>query len=1449
MTVKAPPVTEKSRPQFKRRLARRTVVQLLLLTMIPFLALGGFAVLRLRSQLTQQISTQVRSISSYYAEQLNELAKDRGDSLSELIYTPRVFDNMSTVIESTARNSEYFQARFSVQGEFFNYTTVTEDQLFDQLFVLRPDGTVAFSTNTSWEDQQFSDYPYIGQFMDSDNAELIFNPEPLYSNQFVMITSRIIRNENGQHIGTVYGTTLTNLPWSLLTYAETLLPSARSYYFTNDQNLIGFEPGTKNLHAVELTDSQRSSVQGLIELGSNQLNTIQSAITNVESFALAKQVKELQTYLIFSIPTSTIYSQIQVFSPATIAIFFAAIALIGFLIYLGANRIVKPLEGLSAISQQFARGDWSQRAVVNRDDELGQLAFSYNQMADELQDVYNSLEAKVEQRSHQLRTASEVALLATSGTNRDEMIQQAVDLLKDRFEFFYSAIYLIDETGDYANLRATSTTDEELIIPNNLRIPVGSKTVVGQVAATQTPIVISNLDEEHEYQQSASTMIGSMSEATAPMLLGNQLVGLIDIQSRSLAAFDSDTLSVLQTLASQLATGLRNVLLVESSQVNLEETAMLYRSSRQITQAKTEAEVLQTLTETLNKTNFLSLVLTVEEDSLKVISFGDPKASSVGSAVKGISLPMQRGAARLKDNAILILENLQASNDFENLTAFLTRRSCRSAALIPILENGRPTKLIALGTRESTPLSSSRLQPYASLAEVASTAFERFTVLQTLQDRLSELQVMEYVGHAVTAETDPEQLYKTLHDVISDQMGSDLSFAVALFNASTNQIEFPYMIDVGKQMTVPPLPLGEGMTSEVVKKQKPLLINNNLEEAAQRLGAKLVGQLPKSWLGIPLVIAGNSIGAILLQDMENENRFSQTDVNLLNTISPQIATAIRNSQLLAEMAKTTSAYEQEHFLLDSLLTSLPDRVAFKDADLRYLRVSEIMAKDYGFRSASHFIGKDDAQIMGSEIGQQALAEERQILESGQPVLDTVEKTVDDHGNENWRVSTKLPMVDASGQPVGLLGISRDITAVKKTEEIAQLRSQRLLTAAEIARDTSGLLDLEVLLKNAVNLVLDRFGFYHASIFLLDPLGEYAILRESTGDAGARMKGIGHKLAVGSSSIVGQATSRGEPLVVNEVRKFENYYPNPLLPDTRAEMAIPLKMANRTLGALDVQSTKTNAFTQEDVQTLQILADQLAIAIINAELYTSTQETLAQHRFLHQISAAASSSQNVDDALRTTAQGMQVARKEDRVSIHIMNNRGELLLAAMAGYPAGQRPAEVIPMGEGIIGRVAIEKRPSRVADVLTDPYYVPTDDAIRSELAVPIIYTDRLLGVLNLESEKVAAYNENDEEILSTMAANLGSIIANAQLVSQVQHQVERQQQIFEITSKIRRSVDMKSILETSTSELCKALRAQKATIRLTVDSEESPVSVTQEAHSNHNGHDSGSKSNGKGAK
>ena len=149
------------------------------------------------------------------------------------------------------------------------------------------------------------------------------------------------------------------------------------------------------------------------------------------------------------------------------------------------------------------------------------------------------------------------------------------------------------------------------------------------------------------------------------------------------------------------------------------------------------------------------------------------------------------------------------------------------------------------------------------------------------------------------------------------------------------------------------------------------------------------------------------------------------------------------------------------------------------------------------------------------------------------------------------------------------------------------------------------MDVEVTLNRLVNLIKERFNFYHASIFLLDPLGKFATLRESTGEAGAQLKATGHKLAVGSPSIVGQATGKGQPVVIGDVTQEANYYANPLLPDTRSEMAIPMKIGEQVLGALDVQSTAFNAFSQEDINVLQILANQTAIAIQNEDLFSHT----------------------------------------------------------------------------------------------------------------------------------------------------------------------------------------------------------------------------------------------------
>jgi signal transduction histidine kinase len=145
---------------------------------------------------------------------------------------------------------------------------------------------------------------------------------------------------------------------------------------------------------------------------------------------------------------------------------------------------------------------------------------------------------------------------------------------------------------------------------------------------------------------------------------------------------------------------------------------------------------------------------------------------------------------------------------------------------------------------------------------------------------------------------------------------------------------------------------------------------------------------------------------------------------------------------------------------------------------------------------------------------------------------------------------------------------------------------------------------------------ERFDYYHASIFLIDEAREYAYVRESTGKAGEALKAKGHKLAIGSKSIIGQATSTGRPVVLNDLTTLtakETHYPNPLLPHTRSELGIPLTVGNRVIGALNVQSEQTNAFSADDVAILQTLADQIAVAVDNAQAYELVQTAMEETR--------------------------------------------------------------------------------------------------------------------------------------------------------------------------------------------------------------------------------------------
>jgi GAF domain-containing protein len=388
-------------------------------------------------------------------------------------------------------------------------------------------------------------------------------------------------------------------------------------------------------------------------------------------------------------------------------------------------------------------------------------------------------------------------------------------------------------------------------------------------------------------------------------------------------------------------------------------------------------------------------------------------------------------------------------------------------------------------------------------------------------------------------------------------------------------------------------------------------------------------------------------------------------------------------------------------------------------------------------------------------------------------------------------------------------------------EESKARAVQLETAAEIARDISGSLNLDELLAKAVNFIRERFNYYHASIFLMDPQGEFAVIREATGEAGAQMKRTAYKLGVGSKSIVGYVAGRGEPLIVNDTLKDATYFANPLLPNTRSEAAIPLMVGERIVGIMDVQSEHPFVFTEDNLRTLQILSDQLAVAVVNSELFAETQEHLSQHRLLHHITTSAASGTTLEEALESAVTGLQVTLGGDRVAIMLTDRERKILeVKAAVGYSVEIMNLHV-PIGTGITGWAAAHRRSLRVDNVKDDPRYIEGSSNTVSELAVPLIYRNEVLGVLNVESEMTSAYTENDEEMLGTLGGSLAAIIANARLIEQIRARAERERTLYEITNKIRHSTDMRSILAITAAELTKAVGARHAQIQITTEPEE----------------------------
>jgi transcriptional regulator with GAF, ATPase, and Fis domain len=199
------------------------------------------------------------------------------------------------------------------------------------------------------------------------------------------------------------------------------------------------------------------------------------------------------------------------------------------------------------------------------------------------------------------------------------------------------------------------------------------------------------------------------------------------------------------------------------------------------------------------------------------------------------------------------------------------------------------------------------VQTCVSLANMASDALARVLVVEEMEKRVAALQSFANISSIISMDMDPANLYKAIHTEVLRIIGN-VNFLIALYDQNTNMIQVPYLYEANTEDTstikqIPPFPMGEGLTSILINTRTSLMLVEDAEQKARELGAKTVGRASKSWLGVPLIVAGEVIGAIIVQDLEQENRFTQDDLQLLVTLGSQVAISLRTAQLLDNARK------------------------------------------------------------------------------------------------------------------------------------------------------------------------------------------------------------------------------------------------------------------------------------------------------------------------------------------------------------------------------------------------------------------------------------------------------------------------------------------------------------------------------------------------------------------
>ncbi len=345
----------------------------------------------------------------------------------------------------------------------------------------------------------------------------------------------------------------------------------------------------------------------------------------------------------------------------------------------------------------------------------------------------------------------------------------------------------------------------------------------------------------------------------------------------------------------------------------------------------------------------------------------------------------------------------------------------------------------------------------------------------------------------------------------------------------------------------------------------------------------------------------------------------------------------------------------------------------------------------------------------------------------------------------------------------------------RAEAQAQAETQRrvlqLETANQVSQKVAAILDMDELFSQVVRLIRDRFGYYYVALLLVEHASNELVLREGSGAAAQSLKARGLRLKIGEQGITGRVAQTGQAMLCNDVAEEPLFYSHDLLPETQSELAVPLRLGERVVGVLDVQSNQRQAFRPDDAASLQILADQVAIALENARLFRETRHQIRVMRVLHDISLDVTSHLDLGKVLAAILEQSARLLQAEASSLALKDPHTDLVRYVAVHNLPPEFTEVLIRSGEGVAGQVILTGQPLIINDYVHWQNHIRAFDSSPHDavMGVPLRWHGEVFGVLDvLDFGTHRPFNDDDVQVLSLFADLASIALKNAELYAEV---------------------------------------------------------------------------------